>query len=104
MGYLEQYKDSQHVGETKERLEFNVKVTRIFLHENEFGQKRIHHMVTDDGNYLVWFCSSTGLEQDYEGRIKATIKDHVEYKGVKQTIVNRVSKIKNNLIKPNENN
>jgi hypothetical protein len=88
-----EFADSKHVGEVKERREFNVTVKRIFEKDGDFGLTRIHHMLTDNNEYLVWFASSRGLEEGQSYTVKATIKKHDEFRGVKQTVVNRVTPI-----------
>ena len=85
---------SNYVGEVKVRMEMNLTVDRIHDFTNDFGLTRIHHMHDQQGNYIVWFCSGNGLEQGRTYHVKATIKAHSEYNGIKQTIVNRVSPIK----------
>ena len=49
-----------------------------------------------DGNVCIWRTTTTiggGDDEDFcdEFEIKATIKDHREYNGVKQTIITRGS-------------
>lgn len=97
MSYKDEYKDSEHIGQIKERIEVDIKVKKIFHFENEFGSKKIYHM-SADGNYLVWFCSSQGLDEGFEGKVRLTVKDHTVYNGVKQTIVNRVAKVKEKIL------
>lgn len=49
----------------------------------------MHTMVDDDNNVYIWTTSSRKLEEDVEVILDATIKDHGEYKGIKQTIITR---------------
>jgi len=88
MGYLDKYKDSVHIGEIKERIEIDIKVERMIPFENEFGSKKIY-TISSGSNYIVWFCSGNGIPEDFVGKIKCTIKDHVVYKNINQTIINR---------------
>ena len=87
------YSSSEYVGDIKERREMNITVDRIFEKEGDFGLTKIHHMIDELGNYLVWFCSGVGLQVGDTYKVKATVKKHSEYNGVKQTIVNRVTPI-----------
>jgi hypothetical protein len=48
-------------------------------------------MVDEAGHSFTWFCSGKPLEEGKVYEVKATVKKHDEYKGVKQTIVNRVT-------------
>jgi len=88
----EMYKNSQWVGEIKQRLEFNVEVLRISEFEGYYGIGHRFEFVDEDGNIFVWFTNSEQeIEEGSKIRIRATIKDHSEWKGCKQNIVNRVN-------------
>ena len=79
---------SNHIGTVGQRIEMTVKVIGIYTTDGRFGTTYIHHFVEGEGNRVVWFGSKSLEEgQTYTG--KATIKKHTEYKGVKQTIINR---------------
>lgn len=56
---------------------------------------RIHKMLDDAGNALVWFASREGgLEQGRRYRIKATVKSHEDDpKWGKQTVLTRAVKV-----------
>ena len=58
--------------------------------DNQWGVTYLYKLVDVDGNIFIWYasrpCSATGGET-----IKATVKDHGERNGVKQTIVTRCS-------------
>lgn len=88
------YGNSEFVGKVKDRLVMKLKINRIFEKDSDFGLSRIHHMSDENGNYIVWFASNGGgFKEGDEIIAKATIKNHSEYKGTKQTIVNRVSEV-----------
>lgn len=82
-------KDSSWVGEKGVRQEFTLTVESVRYIDGSFGVTALHSMVDADGNIFTWFGSGSALEvgKTYTG--KATVKDHTEYKGVKQTIINR---------------
>lgn len=86
---------NEHVGEVGKRQEFTVTVERLSISYGIYGETGIHNMTDEHGNALVWFASESSewMEQGRAYRIKATVKDHNEYKGRKQTVVNRVSVI-----------
>lgn len=86
--------DSNWVGEIGVRQEFTVTVHSVIDHEGDFGWVGIHKMVDDQGNQMTWFCSGKPLEVDETVKVKATVKGHDTYKGTKQTVVNRVSRVK----------
>ena len=48
-------------------------------------------LVTDDGNVLVWITGSRTLDVGDQGKVRATVKDHRQYQGVWQTVVQRVA-------------
>ncbi len=84
---------SQHVGEIKKRQVFKVECLAIYNSEGVYGVTGIHKMVTPEGAKLTWFASGEAewLTVGSKYEIKATVIEHDEYKGEKQTTVNRVS-------------
>ena len=93
-------KPSEHVGEIGVRREFTLTCHRIFETEGNYGVTGIHKMTDPDGNELTWFASggTQWMEEGRTYRAKATVKKHDEYRGTKQTIVNRLKTIEE--IKP----
>ena len=78
-------------GTEKERLDLTVRVLNTFERESMYGLTTIHKMVTADGHRVVWFATGyTTLEQGVTYHVKATIKGHNEWKGMKETAVNRL--------------
>lgn len=78
-------------GEVKERVDLTIKILNTFEKEGYYGLTTIVKMVTADGYRAVWFASgSTDLTQGKTYKVKATIKKHNEWKGSKETVVNRV--------------
>lgn len=82
-------------GEEKERLELTVKVLNTFEKEGYYGLMTIVKMVTNNGLRAVWFASgyANEMEQGKTYKVKATVKKHNEWKGNKETQVNRVKVI-----------
>lgn len=89
--------ESQHVGTIGERQEFSLKITRLMELPSDFGVKVLHFMEDAEGNRLKWFSSggALGEESDAFVTVKATVKKHDEYKGIKETILNRVMEVAN---------
>ena len=88
------YVNSEFVGKVKDRICLNVTVNKKNRIDSVYGTSIIHHMSDDNGNYLVWFCTSANdLDEGKKYHVKATIKKHDLYNGIKQTLVNRVSVI-----------
>lgn len=83
----------EHVGEVKVRVTLTLKVISIYWISGTYGETGIHRMVDEEGRSFTWFCSGKPLEEGLVYQVKATVKKHDEYKGVKQTIVNRVTPI-----------
>jgi hypothetical protein len=84
---------SQHVGVIGKRQLFKVECLAIYNSEGNYGVTGIHKLITPEGAKLTWFASGSAewlkVCQKYE--VKATVKKHGEYKGEKQTEVNRVA-------------
>lgn len=82
--------ESKHFGDIGKREIIRVKILGKYYTDSDFGATTIYKMVTPDGNLATWFQKSgepLEVGATYEG--KATIKRHSEYKGKKETIVNR---------------
>lgn len=90
---------SNHIGTIKKREDFVVTVKKVILKEGMYGTTHIHIMegnVVAGADMLVndmtWFASKDAdMEEGNTYRVKATVKDHGEYNGRAQTIVNRVA-------------
>ena len=82
-----------HVGTVGERRDFNLKVNFTTEFEGTFGYVYIHVMEDAEGNVVVYKGSNRLASKGEQIKFKATIKEHGERDGVKQTIVNRPKKI-----------
>lgn len=89
---------SEHVGEAKQRMVFEkLKIEKISVYESQYGNKSWVKLVDPNGNVLTWRASSdvfddTRLGWVREGNtvtIKATVVEHEEFRGEKQTVINR---------------
>jgi hypothetical protein len=83
---------SVHIGTVGKREVFEVTVDTVIASEGNYGTTGIHLMHDADGNKLVWFASGSWLTAGSTVKVKATVKDHGERKGVKQTVLSRVVK------------
>jgi len=84
--------DSTYIGTEKKREEFTVTVHKLIPIQGAFGMKLICLMADDKGNQLRWVNSGQNeLEAGRTYVVKATVKKHEEYKGVKQTHLSRVA-------------
>lgn len=83
---------SSYIGTVGERAVFeNLRVVFTMDRENAYGKSMIIKFEDLNGNVITWFASGTHNYQkgDVVSRIKATIKNHDEFRGVKQTIITR---------------
>ena len=78
---------SKYVGEVGKKIEITATPECVFQSENDFGYYYIYKMVVN-GDVVVWKTNKF-LEPETEVVIKATVKDHSEYRGVKQTEITR---------------
>lgn len=85
--------NSEFIGEIKQRLrDLHVVLTGCRTIETYYGISLVYTFKMGD-NILTWFCSGKGIDPDIEVGdavlLTGTVKDHKEYKGVKQTYLNR---------------
>ncbi len=84
---------SKHVGEIKERLTLDVTVLSTKAMEGEYGPYNITRMLDGDGNLFVSF-GTFKADPDTKMQIRGTVVRFDEFRGDKQTILNRVMKVK----------
>ena len=82
---------SQWVGDVGEKITVKATYDHRAWYDSKFGTTYIHNFVTDDGSILVWKTSigNIGFEDGERVEITATVKEHSEYKGDKQTVLTR---------------
>jgi len=98
----EEGKESDYFGEVKKREDFVLTLTGVNNWESDYGTTWFHRFIDEDGNIAVWYGSKS-LSYVVPGQtytntvpvgtkvsVKATVKDHGEYKGTKQTVITRV--------------
>lgn len=92
--------ESSHVGVVGNRGDFDLVYTGWTSYDTRYGQMNIHFFEDIKGNQLVWKTSKfpegqNGEDVDKGSRIScvATVKDHSDYNGVKQTVLTRVSRV-----------
>ena len=82
---------SEYVGEIKQRKDFTLTYTNSFSYDTDFGTTWIHKFLDTEGNIFIW-KTNNGLYEVEQGNnvtLKGTIKDHVEYRGERQTHITR---------------
>lgn len=85
---------SEYVGEIGKRMEFKLILQKTNYYESYFGVTTYYTFNDNDGNIFIWKASGCPLSEIALGtliNIKGTIKEHKEYNGIKETIINRCS-------------
>jgi hypothetical protein len=81
---------SEFVGNDGEKIDFKGKIVKISGFETNFGLTNVYTFEDDRHNLLVW-KTGKGLDfgiGDYVS-VHATVKEHGEYRGEKQTVLTR---------------
>lgn len=78
---------SQFQGNVNDWLEEDVVVEKNIELDSQYGVGHMHILKDAAENVYVWTTSSKNLEENSHIRLRMKVKDHKEYKGVKQTIV-----------------
>ena len=85
-------KDSHFLGVQGEKLNgLMIEVYNCASFETQYGIMNIISMIDQNNNVLIWKTSTKKVEKGDKKTIKiATIKEHKEYKTVKQTVIKNV--------------
>lgn len=88
---------SEWQGKVGERITRTLKMTRYFGFDTQYSYygevQYIAILEDEDGNQYKWSTQHLWLEENKFVTVKGTVKDHSEYKGVKQTVLTRVKEI-----------
>ena len=83
---------SEYIGNVGERRDFVCKMVGHFTYETNYSYygetNHIYRFEDENGDIVVWNTSSW-LEDKEEYCFRATIKEHSEYNGEKQTVISR---------------
>lgn len=85
---------SQHVGEVGQRIEFEAVCTFVYHGENAFGAFTITGLRDDNDNVYIYKGTAAYPEKGERWQVRATVKEHSERDGVKQTKISRPKFIK----------
>lgn len=91
---------SKHIGAVGEKLTIEVTFKHLATWETKFGTQGLYTFEDAEGNAIVWKTATWLAYKDENGHYKGyeegdkltitgTIKEHSEYKGVKQTVLTR---------------
>ena len=88
---------SEWIGEIGERIEINIHIDRRFESHYQITSWKsttsyMYLMHDAAGNVYKW-SSSNYFNENEDIKIRCTVKDHCEYKGIKQTVVTRGKEI-----------
>lgn len=78
---------STHIGKVGEKIRFKAKAQCIYSADSTYGYYYIYRMIVD-GNELIW-KTTKNIDTELELDFQASIKAHIEYKGIKQTEITR---------------
>ena len=85
---------SEWQGEVGEKIVRKLHFDRVFEGAGFYGKTSYMYLLSDeDGNKYKWSSSVYYAEGD-EYTMRCTVKDHAEYKGIKQTVLTRCTKVK----------
>lgn len=85
----ENKKNSIHFGIIGNRIDVDMILKSKIKFESRYGMSNCYRFETIDGNVAVWFTASAVLQEGTRYVGKATVVKHDEYKGLKQTLLNR---------------
>jgi hypothetical protein len=80
---------STYQGTIGERMVMNLTIKSVYELGGRFGDTFMHSMEDENGNVFIWTTASKNLPVGNTFKMRVTIKDHKEYKGVLQTILTR---------------
>ena len=96
---VSEHKESSFYGFPGMKIEREVVLSNVYNYETTFNYRTVWcsilTFVDNEGNVFVWKTTSDfDLERGKTYTVKCSIKEHSEYKNVKQTVVTRVKVIK----------
>ena len=84
---------SQHIGTAGKREVFTLTINWVKYFEGAFGATYIHGLKDAAGNVVIYKGSKCLGEKGATLTVKATVKEHGERDGVKQTIISRPAEV-----------
>jgi len=90
--------NNEYVGTVGKRMEIEVKCIDSRNIEGYYGTTTLHKMIDMDNHLYTWFSTSDlEIPDNRFIKVKGTVKKHEIFNHVKQTVLTRVSKVKNNV-------
>lgn len=84
---------SEYVGEIGKRQEFTLTLLDAICIDGYYGPSYINKLADADGNIFIWKTGRQITERGGIVRLRGTVKDHSEYRFVKQTILSRCKEV-----------
>jgi hypothetical protein len=91
---------SEYVGSPGKRENFALTLTFKRAFGSDYGVRYMQKFTDVDGNVVVWWGTNDTAERTVVGNayvFKATVKEHTEYDGVKQTVLTRAALVEGEL-------
>lgn len=86
--------NSVHFGTIGKRAVFNLTVIAFSDFDSDYGTRRLVRFLDEVGNVATWWTSPSAagdFEVGTHATVKATVKEHGDYKGTKQTVLSRAA-------------
>lgn len=81
---------SEHIGNVGDKITATIDSWKILASwDTQWGTTRMYQFVDTDGNVLIWKSSKYIDDEEQLTTIKGTVKEHGEFRDVKQTILTR---------------
>lgn len=84
---------SEYIGEVGKRMTVKVTLVKSFSFENYYSyyptESYIHNFIDEAGNVFIWKTVKAVPSDSRRIILTGTVKEHSDYKGVKQTILTR---------------
>lgn len=71
------------------RIERMVTIIKKSPFSSQYGESNAISMIDKNGNVYTWFTATDVISEGNEYKISGTVKEHTEYKNVKQTVLTR---------------
>jgi hypothetical protein len=85
---------SEYVGNVKDKITVDVVVIGCTGFESQYGYMFVNTFkAVNSDNVFVWITGTKAYEVGTQMKIMGTIKDHKEYRDVKQTVLTRVKEL-----------
>lgn len=98
---MEGFRNGNYIGQPKERMDLSLTLVSERQFDGRYGRTNCYNFADEQGNCIVWFTQNALCmyfeERDEWGyaevgskvTMRATVKEHGEYRGIKQTVITR---------------